>query len=245
MGRVSGKTALVTGAARGLGAAFARRLIAEGASVLLCDVLDEAGEALAHELGERARFVHHDVTRAQAWEQSVALAEAEFGPVNVLVNNAGVLGVVAPIEQLSEEDVRNVISVNQIGTFLGMQAVLPSMRRAGGGSIINVSSTSGLRGVPCTLAYTASKFAVRGMTKVAALELAQYGIRVNSLHPGPFRTHMTAGDSDSLQQILSVVPAGRVGEPDELSHMMLLLASDDMRFATGAEYVVDGGLTCR
>jgi len=244
MGRVSGKVALVTGAARGLGAAFARRLVEEGASVLLSDVLDEAGESLAQELGSRARFVHLDVSRADAWKSAVANAEEHFGPINVLVNNAGV-GVVASIEEHTEEDFRNIIAVNQIGSFLGMQTVLPSMRRAGGGSIINVSSAAGLRGVPGTFAYTATKFAIRGMTKVAALEFAQYGIRVNSLHPGPFRTAMTAHDSDSLRQVLAVVPAGRVGEPDELSHMVLLLASDEMRFATGAEYVVDGGLTAR
>jgi 3alpha(or 20beta)-hydroxysteroid dehydrogenase len=245
MGKVSGKVAIVTGAARGLGAAFVRRLVGEGASVLLTDVLDEVGEALANDLGDRARFVHQDVSRAGDWTNAVDAAEEHFGPVTVLVNNAGVLGPVAPIEHLAEEDYRRVIDINQVGTFLGMQAVLPSMRRAGGGSIINISSTSGLRGVPCTLPYTASKFAVRGMTKAAALEFAQYGIRVNSIHPGPFRTDMTSGDSDSLKLVLSMVPSGRIGEPDELSHMVVLLASDDMRFATGSEFVVDGGLTCR
>lgn len=248
MDRVSGKVAVITGAARGLGAAFARRLLAEGAKVVITDVLDAEGSSLAREFSSHARFVRHDVTEAADWERVMAECESAFGPVSVLINNAAILGATGPIKTLSEDDYRQVIEVNQLGVFLGMKAVLPSMRRAGGGSIINISSTNGLRGVPLSLAYTASKFAVRGMTKVAAQEYARYGIRVNSVHPGAFRTEMGAGNdarAAELKALLPAVPAGRTGEPDELAHMVLLLASDEMRYATGAEFVVDGGLTCR
>lgn len=245
MGRLTGKIALVTGGARGLGAAISRRLVAEGARVVISDVLDTEGHALADELGEAAAYLHHDVREATAWDTAIATVEQRFGLLSVLVNNAGVLGPVAPAEALDEAAYRNVVDVNQVGCFLGLRAALEPMRRAGGGSIINISSTSGLRGVPCTLPYTASKFAVCGMTKTAALEFARHHIRVNSIHPGPFRTHMTSGDSDSLKAVLAAVPAGRLGEPEELAHMVLLLASDEMRFATGAEFVIDGGLTCR
>lgn len=248
MGRVGGKVAIVTGAARGLGAAFARKLVVEGAQVVLTDVLGAGGRKLAAELGEQTRFVLHDVAKAANWERVVAGTEAAFGPVSVLVNNAAILGATQPIKKLSEDDYRRVIDVNQVGVFLGMKAVLPSMRKAGGGSIINISSTSGLRGVPASLAYTASKFAVRGMTKVAALEYARYRIRVNSIHPGTFRTDMGVSDVDRQQQLsklLPPVPAERAGDPEELAHLVLLLASDEMRYATGAEFVVDGGMTCQ
>lgn len=248
MGRVSGKVAIVSGGARGLGEAFVRRLAGEGAQVVIADVLKEAGEALARELGSQARFESLDVTRADDWSRVVAAAETAFGPVNVLVNNAGVSHSCA-LENYSDSDYRRVIEINQTGVFFGMRAVVPSMRRAGSGSIINISSTSGLRGVPNSLAYTASKFAVCGMTKVAALELAPHRIRANTIHPGPTESPMTmasdAASAEVIKQVVSAIPMGRMGDPAGLANLMLLLASDELPFATGAEFVVDGGLTCR
>lgn len=252
MGRVTGKVAIVTGAARGMGAMHARRLVEEGAKVVLTDVLDEDGAAAAEALGANARFRRLDVTKEAEWKDVVAQAESTFGPVSVLVNNAGVVWRQS-IETLEEADYRRVIDVNQISVFLGMKSVLPSMKRAGGGSIINISSTAGLVGVPTVMAYAASKFAVRGMTKVAALEFAPYQIRVNSVHPGMIRTPMilpdeTEGQSGEYDRIMEIVrkttPLGRVGEPEEVSNVVLMLASDECRFATGSEFVVDGGWTC-
>jgi 3alpha(or 20beta)-hydroxysteroid dehydrogenase len=164
------------------------------------------------------------------------------------VNNAGILGPMAPIEQISEDEYQRTIDIIQKGVFLGMRAVLPSMRKAGGGSMINISSTSGLRGNANSIVYTAGKFAVRGMTKAAALEFIPHNVRVNSVHPGPFRTPLALGDQGGHAEIDAVIrltPTQRFGEPDELSHLVLLLASDEMPFATGSEFVVDGGLTCR
>lgn len=248
MGRAAGKIAVVTGAARGLGAACARALVAQGARVLLTDILTKEGAALAAALGSAAQFRTHDVSKADEWASVIAEAESAFGPISVLVNNAAILGSRQPIKDLEEGDFRRVMEVNQLGVFLGMKAVVPSMRRAGGGSIVNISSTSGLRGVPLSLAYTASKFAVRGMTKVAALEFARYNIRVNSVHPGIFSTDMGAADparEAEIKSVLPMPPAGRYGDPEELARLVLTLATDEMRYATGAEFVIDGGLTCR
>jgi len=247
MNRVSGKVAIVTGGARGLGEAFVRRLAAEGASVIFTDVLDKEGAALEQALGNSVRFLHHDVTQESEWQQVVKTAEAIFGPVNVLVNNAGISHS-AFIESYEESDFRRVMDINVVGVFLGMKAVVPSMRVAGIGAIINISSTSGLRGVQGALAYTASKFAVRGMTKAAAVELAPCSIRVNSIHPGPTRTPMTSSEAigaDIIQGVIDQIPAKRMGEPYEFANVVLLLASDEAGFATGAEFVLDGGLTCR
>lgn len=248
MGRVSGKVAIVSGAARGLGEAFARRLAAEGAKVVLTDLREELGQKVAKDIGANAIFIHHDVSKSSDWERVVAEAEKAFGPVTVLVNNAGILGNLAPIGGTSEAEYMRVVGINQLGVFLGMKAVLPSMRKAGGGSMINVSSTSGLRGNPNSLPYTATKFAVRGMTKTAALEFIPDNVRVNSIHPGPFRTPLALGDQgglDEIQAVVDLTPTKRWGEPDEISHMVLLLASDEMKYATGAEFVIDGGLTSR
>lgn len=247
-GRVSGKVAVVTGGAGGFGAAFARTLVAEGAKVAITDVRQREGRSLAGSLGPSTCFFAHDVSSESEWARVIQATEDAFGPVSVLVNNAAILGSISSIRKFEEADYRRVIDVNQVSVFLGMKAVVPSMRKAGGGSIINVSSTSGLRGVPLSVAYTASKFAVRGMTKVAALEFARDGIRVNSIHPGPFRTAMGTSDpgrAAELRKVLPALPAGRYGEPEELAQMVLLLASDEMRYATGAEFVIDGGLTCR
>jgi 3alpha(or 20beta)-hydroxysteroid dehydrogenase len=246
MGRVSGKVAIVTGAARGMGASHARRLVAEGAQVMLTDVLDGEGTALAQQLGDNARFLHHDVTQEAEWQRIVAETEAAFGPVSVLVNNAGIASF-SPIETTEESTYRRVIDINQVSVFLGMKSVIASMKRAGGGSIINISSIAGLVGSPMAQAYTASKFAVRGMTKAAAVELAPYNIRVNSIHPGLILTPMidTPNAEPLAAGMANATPAGRIGEPDEVSSVVLLLASDETRFSTGAEFVVDGGFSCQ
>lgn len=244
--RVAGKVAVVTGAARGMGAAFARCLVAEGAKVMLTDVLDAEGREVAQALGDNARFLHHDVTREAEWWQVIAKTEAAFGPVSVLVNNAGIVAI-APTETLSEADYRRVVDVNQASVFLGMKTALPSLKRAGGGSIINLSSVCGIVGTPQTLAYTASKFAVRGMTKAAAIEFAPFRIRVNSIHPGGIRTPMTTpapGAEDLSLTVALLQPAARMGEAAEVAAIVLLLASDEAAFATGVEFVVDGGMCC-
>ncbi|MCK9506344.1 MAG: glucose 1-dehydrogenase [Porticoccaceae bacterium] len=247
MGRVSGKVAIVTGAARGMGAAFAKRLVEEGARVVLTDVLDGEGKATAQSLGGNAVFVHQDVTSEEHWIKTVNKAESVFGPVSVLVNNAGVVKM-NPIETLSERDYRRTIDVNQVAVFLGMKSVLPSMKRAGGGSIINISSIAGINGAPDSISYCASKFAVTGMTKAAAIEFAACGIRVNSIHPGLIRTPMTVPSADKeelLSTLLQGTPAGRIGEPEEVASVVVMLASDEARFCTGAQFVVDGGVTCQ
>jgi 3alpha(or 20beta)-hydroxysteroid dehydrogenase len=251
MGRVSGKVAIVTGAARGMGAAHAKRLIEEGAKVMLTDLLDKEGAATAQALngkaGSNAKFLHHDVTNESEWKSIVAAAETAFGPVSVLVNNAGIAGY-GPVETTEEAEYRRIIDINQVSVFLGMKSVLPSMKRAGGGSIINISSIAGIVGTPNTLAYTASKFAVRGMTKSAAIEFAPYNIRVNSIHPGLIHTPMTADTmaaKELFDAVVSTTPAKRFGEPNEVANVMLLLASDETRFSTGAEFVIDGGVTCQ
>lgn len=247
MGRVSGKVAIVTGAARGMGAAFAQLLAREGAKVVLTDVLDREGHATAQVLGDNALFLHHDVAREEDWKRVVGAAESVFGPVSVLVNNAGIIGYGA-IETMTEAEFRRVIDVNLVGVFLGMKSVVPSMKSAGGGSIINLSSVGGLVGIPHALAYSAAKAAVRGMSKAAAVELAGDKIRVNSVHPGFIRTPMTALTPENeavMAAIAAVTPARRVGDPEEVASVVLLLASDESLFSTGAEFVIDGGYTCQ
>ena len=247
MGRVSGKVAIVTGAARGMGAVDAQRLIEEGAKVMLTDVLDVEGESTAKALGGNARYMHHDVRKEIEWKNVVAETERAFGPVSVLVNNAGIV-TYALIETLEEADYRRVIDINQVSVFLGMKSVLPSMKRAGGGSIINISSIAGMVGGSMIQAYTASKFAVRGMTKSAAIEFAPYNIRVNSVHPGIIRTPMTMPTPEaeaSFQMAINGTPAKRAGEPIEVANVVLMLATDESRFTTGAEFVVDGGMICQ
>jgi 3alpha(or 20beta)-hydroxysteroid dehydrogenase len=242
MGRVEGRNVIVTGGARGMGAAFARRLVAEGATVVITDVLVDEGVALASELGgDAATFLPLDVTDEAAWNDVVAYAEKVFGPVSGLVNNAGIVHV-DPIEKLSEADFRKVIDVNQVGVFLGMKAVLGSMRRAGGGSIVNISSIGGIIAFSGILGYTASKWAVRGMTKTAAQEFAAYDIRVNSVHPGVVATEMTA-DSARSQGMSGNQPIRRPGRPEELANLVLFLISEESSFSTGSEFVADGGYT--
>lgn len=241
--RLDGKVALITGAARGQGAAAARRFVAEGARVMLTDVLDDQGKDLAAELG--AEYCHLDVSSEDEWASAVEQTVAAFGEITVLVNNAGVLHFSA-LADTTLADYQRVIGINQVGTFLGMRAVVPSMTRAGGGSIVNVSSVEGLGGMPYLVAYTASKFAIRGMTKVAAMELGQHGIRVNSVHPGAIDTPMVG---EALGRPVDISPIGkkvalrRVGQPEDVANVVLFLASDDSAYCTGGEFVVDGGAT--
>jgi 3alpha(or 20beta)-hydroxysteroid dehydrogenase len=245
MGRLDGKVAVVTGAARGQGEAEARAFVGEGAAVVVADIIDDLGRRVAEELGERALAVHLDVTRPDDWDRAVSAAEDAFGPVNVLVNNAAIVRL-GGISDTSLEDYLDVVMVNQVGCFLGMRAVLRSMQKAGGGSIVNVSSTSGLTGYANVIAYVGSKWAVRGMTKAAALELGRHNIRVNSVHPGAIDTPMinpAGADHSVISQRYSFLPLGRVGDPGEIARLAVFLASDDSSFSTGAEFVADGGRT--
>ncbi len=234
---LTGRTALVTGGSRGLGAAYVRALHAAGASVVVADVLDDAGRALADELGARAAFLHLDVTDEAGWDATVAATVERFGGLDVLVNNAGIANA-APIEHYTVAKWNAVIAVNLTGTFLGCRAVVPAMTSAGGGSIVNISSVEGLRGSPGLHGYTAAKFGVRGLTKSLAVELGPRGIRVNSVHPGLILTDMTTRiDPDRID-----IPLGRAGEPDDVTGTIVFLAADASRFTTGAEFVVDGGM---
>ncbi len=247
MGRLDGKVAIITGAARGMGEATARLFAAEGAKVVLGDVLDDAGKAVAESIGANARYVHMDVSNPEHWQQAVAAAEA-FGPLNVLVNNAAIL-LAKSIADTTVEDYMKVIQVNQLGTFLGMQSVIEPMKRAGKGAIVNVSSIDGMQAKNSLVAYGASKWAVRGMTKNAAIELGPYNIRVNSVHPGGIWTAMhgaSAGtvpsEQDNANYQFQALP--RIGLAEEVAKMNLFLASDDASYSTGSEFLVEGGWNC-
>ena len=244
MNRLAGKVAIVTGAAMGQGAAIATAFVAEGASVVVADVAKDEGQALADTLGERAHFAHHDVSDETSWTAVVEDANARFGPVNVLANNAGVLRF-GEIASGSLEDVELMWRVNQMGVFLGMRAVVPTMKANGGGSIINASSVEGLAGMASLTAYTATKFAIRGMTKAAAMELGPKGIRVNSVHPGMIDTPMTRphGGDAAMEYGASKVPLRRVGYPDDIAPLYVFLASDESSYINGAEIAIDGGVT--
>lgn len=233
---LQGVTALVTGGARGMGAQHVRGLVEAGANVVSADVLDDEGSALAAELGDAVIYRHLDVTDEAGWQSVAADAEAAFGPIGVLVNNAGIV-TWGSIETLSTADFKRTIDINLTGVWLGMHTVVPSMRRAGGGSIVNISSTAGLQGYANIGAYVASKWGVRGLTKAAALELGAYGIRVNSIHPGPIRTPMTAGLSEGLT---SLQPIPRIGETEEVTAMLLFVLRE-ATYSTGHEFIVDGG----
>lgn len=227
---------MVSGGARGIGAAVAEAMVAEGANVVLGDVLLPEGEAVAARLGASAAFVRLDVTKQEDWDMAVATATERYGKLDILVNNAGVVNF-APIDVFTHEDWDSVIAVNLTGTFNGIKAAIPALKDAGGGSIINLSSTAGLRAYPMVPAYVASKFGVRGLTKAAALDLGRFGIRVNSVHPGWILTPMTAGAPMDTGQF----PLGRAGDPGEIARLIVFLASDESSFSTGAEFLADGG----
>ena len=237
MGRVDNKVALITGGARGMGAADARMLVKEGAKVVIGDILDDEGQVLADELGDAARYIHLDVSSADDWTAAVEIALSSFGKLNVLVNNAGIVQV-GPLKTLDVARWQKVLDVNLTGPMLGTKAVIGPMIEAGGGSIINVSSIEGLRGAAYVHSYVASKWGLRGLTKSSALELASSNIRVNSIHPGFIRTPMT----EHLPEDMVQTPLGRPGTPDEVATFVVFLASDESSFSTGSEFVVDGGL---
>ena len=244
MGRLDNKVAIVTGGAQGQGAAITRAFVAEGARVVIADVAKEAGQALADELGPIAHFVHHDVSDAAAWATLVEDTNTRYGPVNVLANNAGILRF-GDIERMPADEVEQLWRVNQLGCFLGMQAVTRTMRKNGGGSIINASSVEGLAGMPSCTAYAATKWAIRGMTKCAAMELGPKGIRVNSVHPGMIDTPMTRvhGGDAAMEYGASKVPLRRVGYPEDVAPLYVFLASDESAYINGAEIAIDGGVT--
>ncbi|WP_168555364.1 glucose 1-dehydrogenase [Novosphingobium sp. SG720] len=245
MSRLAGKVAVITGAAQGMGEAHARAFVREGARVVLTDVNAARGAAIAAELGDAACFVEHDVADAAGWRRVVGLAEAQFGPVTVLVNNAGVIGPVKGMLDFTEAEFLEVCAVNQLGTYLGMQAVLPGMQAAGGGSIINVSSIAGMIGTAASsnAAYCASKWAVRGMTKLMAVWHGKDGIRVNSVHPGYILTPMMVAATDEHGGgAAAAIPLGRLAQPHEVSNVVVFLASDEASFVSGAEHVVDGAM---
>lgn len=244
MARLKGKVAIITGAAQGMGAAHASLFVNEGAKVVLTDLNADKGRALAAELGTNALFIQQNVTSEQDWDTVIKQTEQAFGPVSVLVNNAGIT-MASSIQETSLEAYRRILEINQVSVFLGMKAVFPSMQKAQGGSIINVSSINGLVGG--AIGYTDSKFAVRGMTKAAALEYATFAIRVNSVHPGVIETPMIMqGDTKAaVEAFAKSIPLKRVAKPEEVSSLVLYLASDDSSYSTGSEFVVDGGITCQ
>ena len=234
--RLDGKVALITGAAKGQGAVEARLFVELGAKVVLTDVLD--GELVAKELGDTARFVSHDVTDAEQWAAAVSTAVDTYGGLDVLVNNAAIHWV-RPLEQENQADIERMLRINLVGPILGMQSVIPTMRAAGGGSIVNISSTAGMTGFWGHGTYGASKWGLRGVTKVAAVELGPDNIRVNSVHPGPIKTDMLPEGSRDIEW--PTMPLGRAGEPEEVARLVAYLASDASSFTTGMEHVVDGG----
>ena len=242
MARLAGKVAIVTGGARGMGEATVRLLVEEGAKVLIGDVLDAPGQALANELGENAAYIHLDVSKQSDWLAAVEQA-AQLGALSVLVNNAAIL-FQKTIVDTTEEDFLKIFRVNQLGVFLGMRSVFPSLKANGGGSIINVSSIDGLQSKNSLVAYSSTKWAVRGMTKAAAMEMGQFNIRVNSVHPGGIYTAMHGSDFMSLEDANKfyqhhAIP--RVGLPREVAALTAFLAADEATYSTGAEFIADGG----
>jgi 3alpha(or 20beta)-hydroxysteroid dehydrogenase len=243
---LEGKVAIVTGAARGQGEAEARLFVAEGARVLLTDVLAEPGAKLAAELGPNAHFARQDVSSEAGWEETIALAQSRFGGLDVLVNNAGIVHYASLFDH-SADDFLRIVRVNQLGVFLGIKHAGAVMSKRGGGSIVNISSIGGLVGVGGAIAYTASKHAVTGMTKVAALELGRLGVRVNSIHPGGVDTAMVempdaARPAARAKGGMPHVPLARIGTPEEIARAALFLASDESSYCTGTALLVDGGL---
>lgn len=244
MARLTGKVVVITGAAQGMGAAHARLFIHEGAKVVLTDLNEGKGQALAEELGRHALFVKQNVGSEEDWHAVIEAAEKKFGMINVLINNAGIT-FAKPILATTLEDYRRIVEINQVSVFLGMKAVIPSMKKAGGGSIVNISSINGLVGG--AIGYTDTKFAVRGMTKAVALEMAAENIRVNSVHPGVIETPMIMqGDTKAaVEEFAKSIPQKRLAKPEEVSNLVLFLASDESSYSTGSEFIIDGGITAQ
>src|SRR6202012_2513751 len=236
--RLAGKVALISGGARGMGASHVRTMVAEGARVVFGDILDDEGKAVAAEVGDAARYVHLDVTKPELWDAAVTTALDDFGGIDVLVNNAGIINI-GTIEDYELSEWQRILDINLTGVFLGIRAVAKPMKEAGRGSIINISSIEGMAGTIACHGYTATKFAVRGLTKSAALELGPSGIRVNSIHPGLIKTPMTEWVPEDIFQ----TALGRIAQPKEVSNLVVYLASDDSSYSTGSEFVVDGGTT--
>lgn len=244
MARLEGKVAIITGSAQGMGASHAKKFIAEGAKVVLTDLNEEKGNAFAAELGENAIFVKQNVANEEDWKNVVAKAEEAFGPVNVLVNNAGIT-MAKKIADTSVEDYRRIVEINQVSVFLGIKTVTASMEKSGKGSIVNISSLNGLVGG--AVGYTDTKFAVRGITKAAALELSSKNIRVNSVHPGVIATPMVVQEDTkaAVEAFAKHIPLGRVAESEEVSNLVVYLASEEASYSTGSEFVVDGGMSAQ
>jgi 3alpha(or 20beta)-hydroxysteroid dehydrogenase len=245
MGKLAGKVAIVTGGARAMGEATARLFVAEGAWVVIADVLKEEGQALAKELGTNAVFQHLDVSDEAGWQAAADVAVQQFGGIDVLVNNAGILKFTALVDT-PLADFQRILNVNLVGCFLGMKTVAPLMMQKGSGSIVNISSIDGMKGANSLGAYAASKWGVRGITKVAALEFGHRGVRVNSVHPGGVDTPMgnpRGMTAEEMAPLYKGVPLQRVGQPIEVARASLFLASDDASYINGAELTVDGGWT--
>lgn len=243
MSRLDGKVAVITGAAGGMGESHARRFVKEGAKVVIADLDSENGKKLADELGDQAVFIDLDVTDEDNWKNLVEETENQFGPINILVNNAGIVASNS-IADTSYEVYQKTIKINQDGVFLAMKHVYSSMKKAEIGSIVNISSVNGLVGGVNNSAYITSKFAVRGLTKAGAAEFAKDNIRVNSVHPGTIKTAMTEQEDvqDIIEAALKNVPMDRLAEPEEITNLVLYLASDESSYSTGSEFIADGGM---
>lgn len=243
MKRLQGKTAIITGAARGMGAVTAKLFVENGANVVIGDILEKEGSELADSLGEAARFIKLDVTSEDDWQKATAEAE-KMGPLNVLVNNAGIL-VFKPIAKQTAEEYMNVLNINLVGCYNGIRAAIEPMKRAGSGSIINISSIDGLQAKNALSAYASSKWGMRGLTKSAALELGHHKIRVNTVHPGGIHTSMgdqdKVTDDEGMNAFYKNHALPRVGMPIEVARMSLFLASDEASYSTASEFMVDGG----
>lgn len=246
MGRLEGKVAIITGASQGMGESHAREFVKEGAKVVMTDLNEELGSSIAKELGENALFVKQDVCKVDDWKKVVSETEAKFGHINILVNNAGILGPIKTITDISEDEYLKVIEVNQTSVFYGMKYTIPSMLKAGSGSIVNISSIAGIVAIPGypSLAYMGSKFAVRGLTKAAAVEYGKNNIRANSVHPGYIKTPMMVeATNENGDGAADSIPLARMADAKEVSALVIFLASDESSFLTGTEQIIDGGMS--